>query len=106
VQDIAGNTVAFSFDGAHYNLSRSYRRYGRILSGGASVAQAFGDEGSAWHEISFRYVYELGRLVAFVDGKQVEEYQSELGDCRVRVFVRITGEGDGSAEFKDILCRP
>jgi len=106
VQDRRGNMVTVYFDGANYNMSRSLTRGGRVIQGGSSVRRAFGDEGAAWHEMTLRYLHDTERVVAMLDGKEVDDYNVRLGDFQVRVFARVTGAGTCRVAFKDFKCGP
>ena len=106
VEDTLRNSVRLSFDGASYNMSRSFRIGGRPVSGGSSVADAAGDEDARWHELALSYNLENTRVIASLDGRKVGEYQGEIGAFRLRVFVQVLGRGECNARFRDVVCRP
>ncbi len=104
MRDRQGNRVAIAFDGADYSVSRRWVRGGQVITGSSAVREAFGDEEGAWHLMEMRYEFDLSRLRVFLDGEPVAEHRVELDDCRVGVFVRVTGQGACEAEFRDIIC--
>ena len=100
VRDKLGNMYALWFNGTNYMVS--YRN-AKGLGGNFQKVPAFGDEEKTWHELRVRYEYELEKLALFLDDKSMAEYQQvELNLFMVRLFTKITGEGDCKGAFSNV----
>ena len=101
VSDGAGKDFRFSFDGAGYRAFSGAEGMGA----GGKLAEAFGDEAEAWHTLGFAYRFDTAQISVLLDGQPLRRYSTDLGDCRLRVFLEAEESAAAEAYFSDISWR-
>jgi len=106
VEDKRGNAITLGFDGSQYTMTRNQKVGERNISAGTTLRKAFGDEEGRWHRMSLHYLYDIGKVEVLLDQERVGQFGLDLGEFRLRIFLRTDAAAQCSVAFRDIACEP